>query len=318
MGILMALCLLSVAPLSAQKVGLALSGGGAKGAAEVGVLKVLEEAGIQVDYIVGTSIGAVVGSLYAAGYTAAELESLFCQQEWLSLLTDRHEKYSGDPYKTVDGVTYIFGFPVIDHANPSFGMLRGSKVEHMLDSMFMLKGIKEFKDLKKPFACVAAELKTADEVVISKGALSKAIRASMSIPGVFKPVNINGRQLIDGGMMNNLPVDVVRQMGADIVIAIDLQQHKPVKRKISENPLWGLTEMLGFGGLADWVLSRPDINKYYDNCASADIIINPQLAEFEVSSFGNKKMAVMMEIGEKAAREHMYELTELWKHLHAK
>ena len=113
-GVLVALCLLLFLPANAQKIGLALSGGGAKGAAEVGVLKVLEEAGLHVDYIAGTSIGAIVGGLYAAGYSATELEQMFCQQEWLSLLTDRHEKYSGDPYKTVEGITYIFGFPVID------------------------------------------------------------------------------------------------------------------------------------------------------------------------------------------------------------
>lgn len=311
-GVLVALCLLLFLPANAQKIGLALSGGGAKGAAEVGVLKVLEEAGLHVDYIAGTSIGAIVGGLYAAGYSATELEQMFCQQEWLSLLTDRHEKYSGDPYKTVEGITYIFGFPVIDRNNAAFGMLRGGKVENMLDSMFAVKGISQFNQLKTPFACVAAEMKTAQEVVIRKGTLSKAIRASMSIPGVFKPVDINGRQLIDGGMMNNMPVDVVRRMGADIVIAIDLQQHKPQKRKIADNPLWGLTEMLGFGGIADWVLSRPDITKYYDNCESADIYINPQLPDYEASSFGNKKMTTMVAIGEKAAKARLAELKALW------
>ena len=105
---------LSFSPVRAQKIGLVLGGGGAKGGAEVGVLKVLEEAGIRPDYIVGTSIGSIVGCLYAAGYTATELEEMFTQQEWLSLLTDRRADLSGEPYKVKDGVTYIFGFPVID------------------------------------------------------------------------------------------------------------------------------------------------------------------------------------------------------------
>ena len=99
------------------KVGLVLGGGGAKGAAEVGVLKVLEKAGVPIDYIAGTSIGSIVGSLYAAGYTATELDSMFCQQEWLTLLTDRRNDMGNEPYKVKDGITYIFGFPVMGNLN---------------------------------------------------------------------------------------------------------------------------------------------------------------------------------------------------------
>ena len=103
------------------KIGLVLGGGGAKGAAEVGVLKVLEEQGIHVDYIAGTSIGSIVGGLYAAGYSASDLETMFQTQEWLSLLTDRKASLSNEPFKTVDGVTYIFGFPVMDRNSRGFG-----------------------------------------------------------------------------------------------------------------------------------------------------------------------------------------------------
>ncbi len=306
--------LLYISPTCAQrpKVGLVLGGGGAKGAAEVGALKVIEESGIHIDYIAGTSIGAIVGALYAAGYSAHQLDSMFCQQQWIAMLTDRNDEYSGEPYKTVKGVTYIFGFPVIDRQNPAFGVLRGGKVEQTIDSMLAYHGDQvEFENLKIPFACVAAEMKTAEEVVLSKGTVPQAIRASMAIPGIFKPIRINGRSLVDGGMVNNLPVDVVRRMGADIVIAIDLQQEKPKKRKPIDRALWGIADTFGVGGLAEWIIARPDINKYYDNCANADIYINPSIPDDDASSFGNRSMARMIVIGEQAARQHWDELVRL-------
>ena len=133
----MVLCLALMMPALADrpKIGLALGGGGAKGAAEVGVLKVLEEAGIHVDYIVGTSIGSIVGGLYAAGYTATELETMFQTQEWLTLLTDRKASLANEPYTTVDGVTYVFGFPIRDRQSKGFGVMKGGQIEHLLDSM---------------------------------------------------------------------------------------------------------------------------------------------------------------------------------------
>lgn len=310
--------LILTSPTFAQrpKVGLVLGGGGAKGAAEVGALKVIEQAGIPIDYIAGTSIGAIVGGLYAAGYSAQQLDSMFCQQEWLSMLTDRNSQYSGEPYATANGVTYIFGFPVMDQNSHAFGVLRGGRVEQTLDSMLAYHGDQvEFENLKTPFACVAAEMRTAQEVVLTEGTVPQAIRASMAIPGIFKPIRINGRQLVDGGMVNNLPVDVVRQMGADIVIAIDLQQSKPKKRKPIDHSVWSLADTFGVGGLAEWIVSRPDINKYYDNCAKADIYINPPLPDYEASSFGNEKMATMIVIGEEAAKKQWPQLMQLKERL---
>lgn len=293
------------------KIGLVLGGGGAKGAAEVGALKVIERAGLHVDYIAGTSIGAIVGSLYAAGYTATELDSMFCQQEWLSLLTDRRMDLSGEPYKQVNGVTYIFGFPVHDQDAPSWGVLRGGSVEQAVDSMLSLRNGVEFETLKIPFRCVAAELKTAQEVVLKDGAVPQAVRASMAIPGLFKAVVINGQPLIDGGMMNNLPVDVVRDMGADIVIAIDLQQARHKTREKSSSPLVDLAGMIGLGGVADWVLSRPDIRKYNDNIKAADVYVNPPLPDYEASSFGNASMRRMIDIGEETMQKQWDKLIEI-------
>lgn len=312
------ICALSLLSTTARpKIGLVLGGGGAKGAAEVGALKVIEEMGIPIDYIAGTSIGSIVGGLYAAGFRSDELDSLFCQQEWLSLLTGRREDLSGEIIKTVKGVTYIFGFPVIDRSNNSFGMLHGNKVEQMLDSMLATKNQVEFDTLPIPFRCVAAELRTASEVVLSEGILPHAMRASMAIPGLFKPVEIGGRKLIDGGMMNNLPVDVVRDMGADIVIAIDLQQAEPNKRKqqnINDLGFGGIStflDLLGIGQLANWIVNRPDVTKYLENRANADILIRPALPDYEASSFSKEAVRRMIKIGEQAAREQIQKLQEL-------
>lgn len=294
------------------KIGLALGGGGAKGAAEVGVLKVLEEAGIHVDCIAGASIGAIVGGLYAAGYSAAELDSLFQTQEWFSLLTDRKASLSSEPYKTIDGVTYIFGFPVMDKNSRGFGIMRGGRIEQILDSMVSVRGCTDFESLRIPFRCVAADIRTAEEVVISEGLVCKGLRASMAIPGIFKPVSQDDYLLVDGGMLNNLPVDICRQMGADIVIAVDLNQGDPQPRKqIDVSSLSGLAGLIGLGGVIEWVTNRPDITKYKANLESADIYISPSLPDYDTTSFGNKNAARMIAAGVSAAKAHWDELLKL-------
>jgi len=303
------------------KVGLVLGGGGAKGAAEVGVLKAIERAGIPVDYIAGTSIGSIVGSLYAAGYNAAALDSMFCQQEWLGLMTDRRSDLGNEPYKVKDGVTYIFGFPVMGDLNRDdiggFGVMRGEKVEHLIDSMVQRKGCRDFSSLRIPFSCVAADFRQAREVVLNQGKLSTCVRASMSIPGIFKPVNYDGIKLVDGGMLNNLPVDVVKAMGADIVIAVDLQQNeqKPKTSDFDFGMLEGVADMLGFGGLLNWVATRPDIKKYAENVQKADVYIRPPLPDMDASSFGNKNSARMIKTGEEEAMKHWDELMEVKRRL---
>jgi len=310
--IIIALLMVCEAMAGRPKIGLALGGGGAKGAAEVGVLKVLEEAGIQVDFIAGTSVGAIVGGLYAAGYSAAELETMFQTQEWLSLLTDRKASLSNEPWETVDGVTYIFGFPVIDRSNSGsgvFGVMKGGRIEQVLDSMLAAKGCAEFDNLRIPFRCVTADIRTAQEVVMAEGPVCKAMRASMAIPGIFKPVRLGDRLLVDGGMLNNLPVDVCREMGADIVIAVDLQQSEQKPRKQSDlSILSSFADLLGVGGILEWITNRPDIEKYMANRQKADIYIHPDIPDADASSFGNKNAARMIQAGKAAARQLLPDL----------
>jgi NTE family protein len=160
---------------------------------------------------------------------------------------------------------------------------------------------------------VAADFRTATEVVFSEGKLSKAIRASIAIPGIFKPVNHDGMKLVDGGMLNNLPADVVRKMGADIIIAVDLTQNEPTARTpdYDFSMISGVAEMLGFGGLLNWVANRPDITKYADNKKLSTICISPVLPNMDASSFGNKNSRRMIKMGEEEAMKHWDELMQI-------
>ena len=271
------------------KVGLVLGGGGAKGAAEVGVLKVLEELDIPIDYIVGTSIGSIVGGLYACGYSANDLETLFREQEWLSLIGNRNIAFQNE---------YVEGF----------GFLRAEQVSYLLDSLTSeYNNIGDFDRLPIPFRCVAVDINSQEEVILNGCELELAMRASMAIPGVFKPVKWDGHTLVDGGMLNNLPVDVVKQMGADIVIAIDLEQTQHKDRDFS------LKETFGIGGILDWAISRPDWKKANENRKAADVYICPNLGKYGPESFNEKSIDDMIQLGERAARDHIKELKALKK-----
>jgi NTE family protein len=208
------------------KIGLALSGGGARGAAHVGVLKVIEELGITVDYVAGTSMGAIVGALFAAGYSAAEIEELMAQTDWSEALTDRpHRREHTMRQKDLESefmIPHKMGFNKGEVQFP-LGVVEGQHLDQIFQRLFLpVRGIRDFDDLDIPFRAVATDLVTGDEVVMSSGSLPDALRASMSVPGIFAPVRLDGRMLVDGGMSNNLPISVVRDMGAEIVIAIDI------------------------------------------------------------------------------------------------
>lgn len=253
-----------------QKVGLVLGGGGAKGAAEIGALKVIEEVGIPIDYIAGTSIGSIVGGLYAMDVRSRQLDSLFVNQDWLQLFTNNVREFLG-------------------------------RVTHQ----------KHFHELRIPFRCVAADINANEEVVMSEGLLCDAMRASMSIPGVFKPVIQNGRMLMDGGLLNNLPVDVVKAMGADVVIAIDLQQKQHKDREFS------LKDLLGIDGPLNWLVERPDWKKYNANRKAVDVYIHPMLDGFGASDFNKTDIRQMIELGYEAGVKAREELIALKRRIYS-
>lgn len=252
------------------KVGLVLGGGGAKGAAEIGALKVIEEVGIPIDYIAGTSIGSIVGGLYAMDVRSRQLDSLFVNQDWLQLFTNNVREFLG----------------------------RVTQQKH-------------FNELRIPFRCVAADVNANEEVVLSEGLLCDAMRASMSIPGVFKPVIQNGRMLMDGGLLNNLPVDVVKAMGADVVIAIDLQQKQHKDREFS------LKDLLGIDGPLNWLVERPDWKKYNANRKAVDVYIHPMLDGFGASDFNKTDIRQMIELGYEAGVKAREELIALKRRIYS-
>ena len=181
---------------SYPKIGLALSGGGARGLAHIGVLKVLERKGIPVDYLAGTSMGGVIAAGYAAGFDTAYLEQEAQRMSrWRNLL------------------------PLVDRSLPGLGLVKGERVRDYLASQL---GEMTFDQLRIPLALVAVDLLTGKEVALQSGVVADAVRATISLPGVFAPFPLDGRLLVDGGVLNNLPADVVRGMGADVVIAVDV------------------------------------------------------------------------------------------------
>lgn len=299
----------SVEPSSNRlKVGLVLGGGGAKGAAEVGVLKVLEERGIPIDYIAGTSIGSIVGGLYAIGYSAAELDSLFRYQDWLYLLSDQVKRESKSfSYKRGEEV-YIFHIPFLSKKKGRSlprGYVAGQNITNLFSRLTVgYHQVDSFSKLPIPFTSVATDLVSGKEIDISSGSLPLAMRSSMSIPGVFSPVNTGGMLLIDGGTLNNFPIDVVRRMGADVVIGVDLSTGWKDKNEIRS-----------FKDVLNQLINIMGQAKYKQNSLDADVYINPHLKGFTPASFQRTAIDSMLVIGERAAREKIPELTALKKRI---
>ncbi|MBW6459799.1 MAG: patatin-like phospholipase family protein, partial [Bacteroidales bacterium] len=206
-------------------VGLVLAGGGAKGFTYIGLLKMIHEAELPIDYIGGTSIGSIIGGLYAAGYHPDSIEKMVRSIDWNALLTDQIErKYVAFEEKEF-AERFIITLPIKEKSvtiSPS--LYKGQEINLMLNhyfSPFFLTD--DFNDLSTPFVCIATDLLTGDEVELRSGYLPMAIRASMSIPGYFSPIDYQGLYLVDGGVINNFPVKNVKAMGADIIVSGDDQ-----------------------------------------------------------------------------------------------
>ena len=213
-------------PQTRKKVGVVLSGGGAKGMAHIGVLKVLEKAGIPVDIVTGTSIGSIVGGLYAIGYNAHSLDSMVRTQDWTYVITDKEDLRRQSLLDRKKLNTYLFNTGVTfgKRDRGAGGLIRGKNLAELFQKLFVgyTDSLDFNKDLKIPFACVATNIMDNSEVVFHSGRLPQAIRASMSIPAAFSPVRIGDMVLVDGGLKNNYPVDVAREMGAEVIIGVTL------------------------------------------------------------------------------------------------
>ena len=224
------------------RVAVVLSGGGAKGVAHISALKVIEEVGIPVDYVVGTSMGSIIGGLYAIGYSPTQLDSLVRSQDWEWLLSDKPKRDYRTLTEQENEVRYILSVPMTRKGSllKPESLARGQNIGDMFAALTIgFHDSIDFRRLPVPFACIATDITDGSEVILNRGVLAEAMRASMAIPGVFSPVRKDGMILVDGGLVNNFPVDVARNMGADIVIGVDVQEglHK-------EDRLNSLSEIL--------------------------------------------------------------------------
>ncbi len=209
------------------KVGLALGGGGARGVAHIGVLKALEELGIPIDYIAGTSMGAVVGGLYASGMSPEEIETHFREADWRYLLSNSSPRES-ETFRSkqrdfdLDQNVEV-GLSRSGAVQLPEGLVAGRKLlVNLRELTFPVRGIEDFDRLPVPFRAIATNIETGEKVVIDQGSLAEAMRASMAVPGIFAPYRIGNQTLVDGGLTSNLPIETVQAMGADIVIAVDV------------------------------------------------------------------------------------------------
>ena len=311
------------------RVGLVLSGGGAKGMAHIGALKVLEELDIPVDYVVGTSIGSIIGGMYALGYSADQLDSLVRAQDWDLLMKDHVARRNVSYAFKEDNDRFLLTIPFWNRKNLSEetapaqpgqentgirGLLQnvpGAVVEGQnLDQLFTKLSVGyqddiDFNTLPIPFACVAVDLNTKEEVVFHRGDIVTAIRASMSIPGYFSPVRIDDKYLVDGGMINNMPADVAKQMGADYIITVDLHHFK----KVTPDNDQTIPEMLNS------LLNIMNGEKYHAGRAMSDIIIEPNTSAYGVLDFDEKSVDALVDSGRVAAFRVLPQLRSLAQHL---
>lgn len=297
--IVMLLCCLPAAPASAvepaaaaetqrPKIGLALSGGGARGAAHVGVLRVLEELRIPIDCIAGTSMGSIIGGLYASGATPGEIEAALVDMDWDHIFDDRPPRDERSFRRKRDDDLYLVkarpGYSDGRIKLPS-GMIQGQKFALALRELTLrAANTDDFDHLPIPYRAVASDIGTGRSVVLGTGDIALAMRASMAVPGVFAATVIDGRTLVDGGITDNLPVDVVRAMGADIVIAVDIST--PLLPPEQVRNVLGITEQL------TGILTRTNTERQIASLTAGDVLIVPDLGDIGSADFVRSAEAV--------------------------
>ena len=276
------------------KVGLVLSGGGAKGFAHIGVLKVLEELGVRVDYIGGTSAGAMIGGLYASGYNAKELDSILRSYNYIDLIKNPDDRELYSFYQKENSEKYALSLPIKNgKVSIPVALSMGQKMLNEFSKLTKhVHNITDFKKMPIPFYCVATNIETGNQEVLESGFLPQAIRASGAFPSVFEPVIINDMHLVDGGITNNFPVDIMYAKDIDVIIGVDIQGSL-VGRKELHSAVDVVMQIVGFQMYVD----KKD--KQY----STDVYIKPDLTGMDVSSFD--EIDTLISSGEEAARKEI-------------
>ena len=284
----------------APKVGLVLSGGGAKGLAHIGAIKVIEDAGVKIDYIGGSSMGAIIGALYASGYTSTQLDSIFHEINFNILIQDEIPRSAKTFYEKEDTEKYALTLP-FDNFKIAFpsGLSKGQNIYNLISRLTMhLGNVQDFSKMPIPFLCIAADIETGDQVILDSGSLPKAVSASGAIPSIFSPVKINGRLLTDGGVANNYPVEELRKRGADIIIGVDVQDSLADREQL-KSVFDILTQISNFRTIKDM---REKIKQ-------TDVYIKPDITAFGVLSFD--KGEAIIDSGKVAAQAKFAELEKI-------
>lgn len=290
--LLLPLLLVSAIGFSQQKqpkVGLVLSGGGAKGFAHIGVLKAIDKAGIQIDYVGGTSMGAIVGGLYAAGYSADQIEEIILKTDFLTLIRDKLPRNSETFFEKEYGEKSVITLPV-NKGKIGFprAISKGQNVLNLLLELFdSVDGNQDFSKLSIPFFCIATDVENGAPVILEKGSLPIALRASGSFPSLLNPVEIDDKLLVDGGIANNFPVSVMKDKGMDIVIGVDVEGKLFQKEKINS-----------VVALLNQIMSYQMYSKSEEEIKKLDVYIHPEIFSYSVVDFDKK-----LEILEKGTTE---------------
>src|SRR5277367_1412723 len=292
-------------PAARPRTCLVLSGGGARGMAHIGVLKVLEELKVPIDCIAGTSMGAVVGGLYASGMTAAEIESTIRSLDWQEAFRDSPPRRELAFRRKQDDENFLVRLPLgLKHGKLLLpkGFIQGQKLEETLRQLTLpFSNTVQFDALPTPFRAVATDLVTGNAVLLDQGDLAIAMRASMSAPGLFAPVELRGRLLVDGGLAENLPIEVARAMHPDILIVSDVTF--PLQERAAlDSALTISNQMLA-------ILLRKDADRQRATLGSSDVLIEPALGSTSSTDFTGAVGAIAA--GENAARTVLWRLDSL-------
>ncbi|MGI9245247.1 MAG: patatin-like phospholipase family protein [Steroidobacteraceae bacterium] len=293
-------------PAPRPRIGLVLSGGGARGAAHVGVIRALEQLHIPIDAVAGTSMGAMVGGLYAAGLSGDEIETVFRELDWQEAIRDRAPRQDLAYRRKADDRNILAKGAL--GVNPSsgvvlpLGLVQGQKITQVLrGATARVADVQDFDALPTPFRALATDLETGDPIVLAKGDLVTVLRASMSAPGVLTPVEMGGRLLVDGGLVDNLPVDLARSMGVDLLIVVDVSF--PLARRQDQRSAFDIAnQMIG-------IMVRRGTRQSKSLLESDDVLIEPDLGGMTSLDFG--RVPTVMEMGRTAALGASQRLTAL-------
>jgi NTE family protein len=285
-----------IAAATAPRIGLALSGGGARGLAHVGVLKVLEELRVPIHCVTGTSMGAIVGGTFAAGRSPTEMEKIVLAADWNEVFRDRPPRAEISVRRKIDDYQTLFA-PEFGLKDGRLALPKGVIAGVAIESFFRVLatpalGISNFQSLPIPFRAMATDIETGETVVLDHGSVAQAMRASMSVPGAIAPVEIDGRLLIDGGIANNLPIDAARKLCADVVIAVNIST-PPLKRNEITSALSVATQLVNF-------LGKHNVDAQLKSLGKQDVLIAPDLDDISVATFDRSADAIS--IGEQATR----------------